>query len=93
MGSSQSDLAQAQITFALLGALGESEKQPQSWGEPEMVLVRKPPVGENGEGWASHQTNAELVLSEESGKDGREEVPRPHGLGKARQGWWECARA
>ena len=23
-------------------------------GEPEMVLVRKPPVGENGESWASH---------------------------------------
>lgn len=89
LGSSQSDFAPAQITFPLLRALAESwcsEKQPPSWGEPEMVLLGKPFRRENGEAWASRQTKAELVLDEESGKDGREEAPTPHSLGKAQQG-------
>lgn len=51
-----------------------------------MVLLGKPFRRENGEAWASRQTKAELVLDEESGKDGREEAPTPHSLGKAQQG-------
>lgn len=51
-----------------------------------MVLLGKSTYERRWGRLGKHHTNAELVLSEESGKDGREEAWTSHSVGKAGQG-------